>query len=224
MARALLVLLLLANAAWFAWTQGWLAGWISASPLGERDPGRLAQQVEPDSVVVLAPAAASAVTAAVDPALACLEAGPFDDAQIEAAEAALATLVPAGNWARVRTTVPGAWMVYMGKYLDEETFARKQGELRRLRVEFERVTAPAEFVPGLALGRYESREAADEALAALAPRGVRTARVIELVAPRASYALRVEGAEPSLARQVLGLKSEALGKGFATCGKPGRSG
>jgi hypothetical protein len=124
----------------------------------------------------------------------------------------------------VPSTVPGTWIVYMGKFLDEETFERKQGELRRLRVPFERVTDPPALAPGLALGRHDSQASAEQALTDLAPRGVRTARVVQLVAPRATHVLRVEGAEPALARQVLGLKNEALGKGFATCPKASRSG
>lgn len=222
MVRLVVALLLVANLGYYGWTQGWLAGWVSASPLGDRDPGRLALQVNPTAVVVLTPQAASALksAAAPEPALACLEAGPFDDTQIEAAEAALAALVPAGHWARVPSTVPGTWIVYMGKFLDEETFQRKQGELRRLRVPFERVTGPPALVPGLALGRFESEAAATQALAELAPRGVRTARTVQLAAPRATHLLRVEGAEPVLARQVLGLRDEALGKGFARCARP----
>ena len=225
MVRLVVALLVVANLGYFAWTQGWLAGWVSASPLGDRDPVRLAQQVNPTAVVVLTPQAASAlVAAAPDPTLACLEAGPFDESQIEAAEAALVALVPAGHWSRVPSTVPGSWVVYMGKYLDDETFQRKQSELRRLRVNFERATAPPDLVPGLVLGRYEAADLAEQALADLAPRGVRTARVVQLVAPRSTLVLRVEGAEPALARQVLGLKNDALGKGFAPCGKAARAG
>jgi hypothetical protein len=223
MVRLAVAVLLIANLGFFAWTQGWLAGWISASPIGERDPGRIAQQVNPSSINVLTPDAATALAAAAtDPALACLEAGPFDDAQVEAAEAALAALVPAGHWARIPVTVPGSWILYMGKYLDDETFQRKQGELRRLKVNFERVTSPPDLAPGLSLGRFDAEDAAEQGLADLAPRGVRTARVVQLVAPRPTHVLRVEGAEPVLARQVLGLKNEALGKGFASCGKAAR--
>jgi hypothetical protein len=218
MVRLVVALLLVANAGYYAWTQGWLAGWVTASPIGDRDPGRLARQVNPSAVTVLTPQAASALnTAPRDPALACLQAGPFDDGQIDAAEAALAALVPAGHWARVPATVPGTWIVYMGKYLDDETFQRKQAELRRLRVGFERVTAPADLAPGLSLGRFDSEALAEQSLADLAPRGVRTARVVQLAAPRPTHVLRVEGAETTLARQVLALRSDALGKGFGPC-------
>lgn len=225
MVRLVVAVLLIANLGYYAWTQGWLVGWINASPMGERDPGRIGQQVNPSSVTVLTPDAVTALAAAApDPALACLEAGPFDDQQVEAAEATLAALLPAGHWARVPTTVPGTWILYMGKYLDDETFQRKQAELRRLRVNFERVTSPPDLAPGLSLGRFDSEDSAEKGLADLAPRGVRTARVVPLVAPRVTQVLRVEGAEPALARQVLGLKNEALGKGFATCPKSARSG
>lgn len=216
MLRALILALLLANLGYFAWTQGWLGAWVSASPLGDRDPQRLDRQVAPETVVVLPPGTS---TRAAPASVACIEAGPFDGNQIEAAEAALATLLPAGNWTRVVNTVPGTWIVYMGKYLDAETFQRKQAELRRIRVNFETVQQPPELASGLLLGRYDAEAAAEAALDQFNRRGVRTARVVPLVAPRSAWQLRIEGAEASLVSQVLALRNEALGRGFAACAK-----
>jgi hypothetical protein len=58
MLRLLVVLLLLANAGFFAWTQGWLAPVLSQAPASGRDPQRLAQQVHPERLILNAPAAA----------------------------------------------------------------------------------------------------------------------------------------------------------------------
>lgn len=219
MLKLLIVALLLANLGFHAWTQGWLGAWVSASPLGDRDPARLERQVAPDTVVVLPPGTAPRTTTPAPASLACIEAGPFDGNQIEAAEAALGSLLPAGNWTRVGTTTPGVWIVYMGRYLDAETYQRKQTELRRIRVNFETVQQPAELASGLLLGRYDSEANAESALEQFNVRGVRTARVVNLVAPRSAWQLRIDGAEASLVSQVLSLRNDALGRGFAACAK-----
>ena len=64
MLRALLALLLLANLLFFGWAGGWLAPAFPAPGTGDREPGRVAAQVAPERVTVLAPAAASAALAA----------------------------------------------------------------------------------------------------------------------------------------------------------------
>lgn len=94
--RALVVLLLLANLGWLALARGWLQPWAGLSSAYEREPQRLAAQVNADAVRVLRPAASKAELAPG----ACLQAGPFDATQLEEAEAALARL-PAGSWHRV---------------------------------------------------------------------------------------------------------------------------
>jgi len=93
--RALVALLLLANLAFLALSQGWLQPWVGLSTQHEREPQRLAAQVDPAAVRIVPAAAASAAAAQV-----CLQAGPFDAEQAEAAEAALAGLPP-GSWRRV---------------------------------------------------------------------------------------------------------------------------
>jgi hypothetical protein len=218
MLRLLISLLLLANLGYWAWTHGWMGTWVATSPLGDRDPARLARQVDPQTVIVLPAGAASRPAVAARAALpSCIEAGPFDGLQVEAAEAALFSQVPAGNWTRVRNTEPGVWIVYMGRYLDNDSLQRKQAELRRLRVNFETLQQPPELAPGLLLSRYPSRNAAEAGLDQLNTRGVRTARVVELTPPKSNYLLRIEGAEASLIEQMLGFRNAALGAGFAAC-------
>ncbi len=237
MLRILIAVLLLLNLGYFAWTQGWLGTWVAAAPYGDRDPSRLSRQVEPQAVVVLpagaatrnaagsssgAPSgtAASGAAASATSALpTCIEAGPFDGNQVEAAEAALFSQVPAGNWSRVRSTEPGVWMVYMGRYLDNDTLQRKQAELRRLKLNFETLQTPADLSPGLVLARYASKDSAETGLEQFNSRGVRTARVVELAAPKSAYLLRIEGADASLVEQMLAFRNGSVGRGFAACAK-----
>jgi hypothetical protein len=102
MLRTLLLLLLLANAAVFAWTKGWLEPLWPAPGMAEREPARLAAQVNADAVKVLpAQAGAEAANAVRRAAVRCLEIGPFGLVDAAAAEAALeAAGVSAGSWER----------------------------------------------------------------------------------------------------------------------------
>lgn len=166
MLKWLVMALLAANVAFFAWTQGWLDGVVGVRALGDREPGRLAQQVRPDSVVILTPtavaAAASAASAAgsaassaassATPAAsgavvgsACLEAGPFSSLELTSAEAALSNLMSASAWTRVAVDVPGSWVVYMGPYPSTELRSKKKAELRRRGLEFEVLKLPLEL-------------------------------------------------------------------------------
>ena len=106
MLRALVLVLLLANGAFFGWTRGWFApGWPPPRQ-AEREPARLAAQVNPERVTVLPPRAGGS-PAGAEPA--CMEAGPFADTDLAAAEAALSQAgVPANAWARMPESSPPA--------------------------------------------------------------------------------------------------------------------
>jgi hypothetical protein len=68
MLRALVLLLLVGNLAFWAWSKGWLAAVAPPPRHGEREPERLTSQVRPDAVLVLSPTAATAATAAANAA------------------------------------------------------------------------------------------------------------------------------------------------------------
>ena len=230
MLRGLVLLLVVANLAFFAWTRGWLDDVVGVRPGGEHEPERLRRQVEPDSVRILAPssastpngAAAQAPTASASPpseALACLEAGPFSAEQVAAAASALPATLPAGAWTDATLDKPGAWIVYMGRYGDRELFAKKKEEIARMKLPFEEVRNSPNLEPGLSLGRFDNRAAAEQALAGLALRGVKSARSVEITPPTSSHLLRVDAADEALVKQLGELKSAALGKGFVACAK-----
>jgi hypothetical protein len=52
MLRLIVLLLLLANAAYFAWSQGALAAW-GLAPAQQSEPHRLEQQIKPQAVRIL---------------------------------------------------------------------------------------------------------------------------------------------------------------------------
>ena len=219
MLRALVAALLLANAAVFAWSHGWLGDTGGAHAGGAEAAARQARQIRPQSVVILSPTSARAAAAA----LACLEAGPFNAVQLAAAEGVLQPLLPSGSWTDVRTERPPVWIVYMGKYETPELMTRKQAEVGRTRIEFEELRDAPDLEPGLALGgRFDSRDAAERALAQYAQRGLRSARVVELVPASTSHMLRIEKAGSAVLAQATALRSDALGNGFVACSDASR--
>lgn len=212
MLRAAVVLILAANLLFFAWARGWLAPVVAPPHAGEREPERLAAQVRPELVRVLPPEAAA--TARV----VCLEAGPFADADVGIAEAAmLGAGVPATAWRRDTTAPPPAWLVYMGPFADAAALRAKQEEVRRLRLEPEELAPPGDLAPGLVLSRHTTKDAAEAALAQLTQRGVRTARVATLPAPPPTHWLRVARADVRLQERLLSLRPPALALPFAAC-------
>ncbi len=239
MLQRLVVLLLLANLLFFAWSRGWLEQITGSRVHPEREPERLARQVNPELVVILPAAPAASATGAAPSASAtatsapaaaassvsaagiCLEAGPFATGAAVSAVAALQALQPAlppGSWVEVKSERPGSWMVYMGRFPNRDALAKKDEELKRTRVSYESLTAPADLVPGFSFGRHDDRAAADRALEQLGQRGVRSARVVELSAPATQHMLRAEKADAAVAAQLTAIRSSVLGRGFVPCG------
>jgi len=222
--RALVAVLLLANVAFFAWTSGWLDSVAGARAIGDREPERLARQVSPEIVRILptsagTPALASDSTEAMSDQPACFEAGPFNDADLTAAQSAVQSVLPAGSWTSVKTDHPSVWIVYMGKYANRESLNRKEDELKRRKLDFEEVLDHPTLALGISLGRYDDRPSAGKAIEQFEKQGIHTARVAELSPASTTQMLRVEKADAAVSAQVASLKSDALGKGFTPCAK-----
>jgi hypothetical protein len=226
----LVVLLIVVNAGFFAWSQGWLDGLSFLHAQREREPERLARQFQPHLLRVVSPGAASAPAPASAPvaaaasvaqdAIACFEAGPFSATDADAAEALLTPRLPAGSLTRRSVERPGVWIVYAGRYIAADALQRKIEELRRLQVPFEELTSPPDLAPGLSLGRFDGRQGAEQALERLTQRGVRSARVVVLTEPSTRIALRVERADAALGAQLAGLPGSVAGQPLAQAFKP----
>lgn len=209
-------MLALANLGFYVWSQGWVDNVVGVRARGDREPERLLHQVRPEIVVVLPANTASAPPAS----LACLEAGPFNLAEVSAAEVALRTAAPPlpdGRWTRVTVDTPGNWIIYMGRYAGPQAMSRKEEELKRRAVPYEEINSPAALDPGLSLGQFDDRASAAQALSDFTRQGIRTARVVELSAPVSVYLLRVDQADATLVGQLGTLKADVFGKGFAQC-------
>ena len=226
----LVLLLLAANLAWLAWSQGWLRP-LGLAPAVHGEPERLQRQLRPDALTLRAPdgraptpraAAASAPAAATPPAVTepgasasapvegvCLQAGSFDEAQAEALRRAASASLPAGSWRIEPVQLPGRWMVYIGKLADAEAVRAKRAELRALGVDTDRPGTALE--PGLSLGRFPTEEAAERGLDQLTRKGVRTARVLQERRDTPAYLLRLPAADAALRQQAARSLREPLG-------------
>lgn len=237
MLRLAVIALLLANAGYYAYTQGWLrsAGLVTPE---QAEPQRLQQQIRPETLKVLraqgatnnptpppAPAAAPAAdTAASAPAPTaaapadageCLQAGIFDEKQATALRTAAASL-PQGSWTLEPTPITGRWMIYMGRFDDQETLDKKRAELRARKVDFDRAGGTLE--PGLSLGRFSTEEAAQRGLTALNAQGVRTARVIQERQAATGFILKLPAVTDAQRQQWLAtLRPAMAGKTLGSC-------
>ena len=244
MLRLAVIVLLLANAGYYAWSQGLLRP-LGYAPQEQSEPQRMNQQIRPETLQILkanpsktssaappgttsTPTSSSQATAANDsptppttPAALgpadsaeCLQAGVFDDRQAEALRTAAAGL-PAGSWTLEPTPIPGRWMVYMGRFDDIETLDRKRAELRARKVDHDRAGGTLEL--GLSLGRFASKEAAERELTNLGTKGVRTARVIQERAEAPGFTLRLPAVNDALRAQLEVLRTAMAGKTLRAC-------
>ena len=237
MLRLAVIALLLANAGYYAYTQGWLrsAGLVTPE---QAEPQRLQQQIRPETLKVLraqgatnnptpppAPAAAPAAdTTASAPAPTaaapadageCLQAGVFDDKQATALRTAAASL-PQGSWTLEPTPITGRWMIYMGRFDDQDTLDKKRAELRARKVDFDRAGGTLE--PGLSLGRFSTEEAAQRGLTALNAQGVRTARVIQERQAATGFILKLPAVTDAQRQRWLAtLRPAMAGKTLGSC-------
>jgi hypothetical protein len=235
--RGLLAALVAANVLVLVWSLDWLPFF---SLPREREPERMQRQVRPEAVQLITPSAASAAlqaaaaqrppgaapgTAASAPeggATVCLEAGPFAVSEVAAAERALRDLkLTSLEWTQQRSERGGSYIVYQGKFADSAALQRRRAELQRQQISAEPVVSSPDLEPGLAFGRYETRAAADAALAQLQPQGMRPApRVVMINVPVIVTLLRVERADGPLAARLTQLSLPPAGSGFRPCATP----
>ena len=216
MLRLIVLLLLLANGAYYAWAQGLLADW-GVAPAQQSEPQRLAQQIRPDALKILPADEAKRVevAAAVPKPAECLQAGPFEEAQAAPLRASLASW-PAGSWTLEPTVEPANWIVYMGKYPTIEAVNKKKAELRYLGVSFQSVINPTlEF--GVSLGGFRAEAEANEQLNQLSQRGVRTARVVMERPEVRGQQLKFPTIDEALRPRIDELKTVLAGKPLRAC-------
>jgi len=172
--RALFLLLLFANLAFYAW-------WRYGAPADAADPAPLSRQIDPQKLKVIAPAELPPPSAQKKPASlasTCLEWGSFTVADAPRAEQALEPLALGTRLGQRRTEEIAGWWVFIPPQDSRQGALRKVQELRNLGVdEYFIVQDDATYRWALSLGVFRSEEAAQTRLAALRAQGVRSARV-----------------------------------------------
>jgi hypothetical protein len=228
MLRLVVLLLLLVNGIYFVWSQGYLRAWDFA-PAQQTEPQRLAQQLRPENVRILK--AGEAIRAEVAPPVAaplapvvvaatqtteCYQAGLFDDAQAGALRRTLESRLPVGSWLLENAVEPARWIVYMGKYPNADTLAKKRQELSALNLKLEPLNS-ASLEPGLSLGGFDTQAAANTALANLTKRGVRTAQVVRERSEVRGSLLRLGAVDDALKLKFDELRPALAGKLLRLC-------
>lgn len=230
MLRFALLVLLVANAGYLAWSQGWMAtlGWM---PEAQTEPYRLKQQVRPDvlSVVPTPPAATappaptSSSVSATEPVeeilpetTVCLQSENMDEAQSRKLQQILQQSdLPSTSWEMQSSTIAGRWMVYLGKFPNETALEKRRAELRTRKIGYDRAGGSLE--PGLSLGRFSSEDAATRELGQMLNQGVRGARVVQERAPQTLYVLRLSHATAAQRSILQRLQPSMGGKALRAC-------
>jgi len=182
----------------------------SAGSAGSADDARAPAATDGPANTAPPPAASLARKASAE--ITCAESDPLSPAQWTALSQALTRAgVPASALGERRQPAAGRWMVYMGRYADEQQWQHKADELRRLNLKFDRVSAPPGLDPGLSLGTFATAEEASARLDELGRHGVHTARVVE-AAPAGPVLRRLQVRAPDD-----GWRSAVAAQRFSAC-------
>ena len=130
----LVILLLAANAAWFAWSQGWLRG-VGMGPAQTREPERLERQVRPETLQVRPLQEDASGTAASTPARAPAAASTDSAAGRPAADTAApaeATASAAGASATQAAAAPSGGACLQAGVFDDKQVAELRKALAKL--------------------------------------------------------------------------------------------
>lgn len=233
----LVLVLLLANGAYFAWGQGWLAAY-GFVPARVSEPERLAQQIRPEAMRLAtdSPAARPSQTAAaaktpvvaaaetpITPPTAlpsnatqCLQVGVFTERQARALRLRLRNSLPADSWSFESSGDSARWIIYMGRYISKEAVDRKRVKLEQLGLTFAPPISPL-LNPGLSLGNFGSKADAENALAQMEQRGLRSAKVVLERPELPSLWLRLPAADASMRAKLDALKPYLLDKAVQVC-------
>lgn len=206
------------NAALFAYGQGYL-GHFSGN---EREPARLANQLNADKLTVIpaeqanaaasavASAAASAAASAKAEALACVEIGNFLIGDARRFEAKLEPLELGDR--QSRHNLPGtevsSYIVFIPPQGSKEGADKKAGELKALGVTNYFIMSDSPTMKwAISLGVFKTEGAANNQLAALMKQGVHSARIAPRMSGSKLLAFQFRDVEPDLKAKLEQIRS-----------------
>ena len=180
MARAIFVILLLANVLFFAWA----ANYLGREEEGH-EPGRLKAQLQADRLNVMARDAAA-------PAQTCRRAGPVTLSDAERLKTALAAV--AGIKVAVNAVEETNYWVYIPPLSDKNAADKKAAELKKMGVgDYYVVGDAGPYHNAISLGSFSNEETAKDLFDRLAKKGVRSARIDTRQRPADKALIEVRG-------------------------------
>jgi len=196
--KASFLLLVLANVAFFAYSQGYFA------ELSNADDAALRQPLNAEKIRLLSGAqVASLPKIKTMPKMsACLEWGTFAPADVLRVEQALQSLALGDRLSQRRQDDPASWWVFVPPQGSKPNADKKLGELKRLGVEdYFMIQDEGKWRYAISLGVFSSQEAANKRLEALRARGVRTAQAAmrDSSTPKVTLQIR-DGGDAAVAR------------------------
>ena len=219
MLRLIVLILILLNGAYFAWSEGLLRD-LGYGPMQQTEPHRMAQQIKPELIRLISPQETRQTELAARPTpkpAECLQTG-LMNAAISAPlrDALQAASWPAGSWTLEPVIVPARWIIYMGKFPSAEFQARKRGELLALNVKVLPL-ALTSLQPGLSLGAFETQDAAKDGLKELVARGVKSAKVVQERPEERGEILRLPTVDDELRAKVNEIRPLLAGEVLRAC-------
>jgi hypothetical protein len=167
--RTLVLLLLLANLTLFLYTK--------LDSLGSGEAVRLSQQVQPDKITLLSPQQVAGPTKAATLADICVEWGPLSDSDKARALSSLEPLDLTRLISQKKVEVVTNYWVFIPPAANRAAADRRMAELKDSGVKDLLLidSGPQRFA--ISLGAFQTEAAAQARLDALAPQGVKTAKI-----------------------------------------------
>ena len=199
--RAIFLLLLAVNLAWFAWTRYYAESEPASDP---QPPGR---QIAPEKIrIISGPELARLPAPKPRPVMeqpqavaACVEWGGFALAEAPRAEQLLEPLALGARLAQNRTEETAGWWVFIPPQGSRPAAIKKTAELKALGVDdYFVVQDEGRMRWAISLGVFRTEDAARSRLEALRARGVRSAQTGERDTQVAKIWFQVRGAEAPL--------------------------
>lgn len=207
--RTVVLLLVLANVAFFAWSRH--VG--SPAPGGGAD----VRKHEPERLPIVRPPERTAAPPK-SAAAGCLEWGAFSLAERARAEKALEPLALGERLEQRRSEELAGWWVYIPPQGSRQAALRKAAELKALGVQdYFIIGDEGDERWALSLGIFRTVEAAQSRLAGLQARGVRSAAMgaRDTVVPK--IWLQVKSADPALQARLAGIAKQIEGSELRPC-------
>ncbi len=217
--RALFLLLLLANLAFYAWAH------YLAQPDAGSDPLPLARQIDPQKLPLVpppsAPGAAGAAPAAAraTASAACVEWGSFTLFDAPGARRLLLPLALGARLSEQHVEETANWWVFIPPQADRQGAQRKGAELKALGIDdFFVVQDEGNYRWSISLGVFRSEAAAQAHLAALKLKGARSAQVGARVTQVPKIWLRVRDVDAALRARLRDVSQTIEGSELRDCG------